>query len=154
MTITRCTSYAVGSGEQCQAVAVAVTSAGRATCAQHRYNFHANPRTPKLRHCRRCKRDENETHIGYYMQLCGDCQPAAKQDYRCGLCRRSGHRTFDCPLKAGTRESDKVCWLCGSLSHRVAGLKCARCGRRRGSEPALRIDDYASARCGVDPRGL
>lgn len=40
----------------------------------------------------------------------------------------------------------KVCSVCGSLPHRVAGLRCGACGLRRGSEAKLHAVDFGGIR--------
>jgi len=55
---------------------------------------------------------------------------------QCGACGEPGHIRKSCPK----RKPPRVCPSCYGLPHRVAGLRCGRCGLMRGDAPDGRHD--------------
>ncbi len=155
---TQCESYSLTTRKRCRHTAVARNAKGLA-CGVHFHKFHeAPPPSPPARQCTECLRSEPEVHFAPWQHRCDPCRSRANMKRRCGMCRKTDHDTIDCPLRATQRAkheaSSKVCFTCGSLPHRVPGIRCGECGLRRGPEPKLDINDYSDARSGVDARGL
>lgn len=64
------------------------------------------------------------------------CPRCLNRVTRCNLCRQQGHMTAACPL----RRAKVVCEVCGSLPHRVVGIRCKVCRLRYEAEPVEGID--------------
>lgn len=95
------------------------------------------------RPCTLCLRSEPEVTFDRWQHRCVECRATrSKHVPRCGVCRKRDHETVNCPLRRD-HAAASICRVCGSLPHRVPGLRCRRCGLRRGSQPPLHAVDFA-----------
>ena len=63
---------------------------------------------------------------------------ALNRNRDCGLCRKVGHMTAECPKRKPTQ----ICQLCASLTWRVVGPRCRNpdCRLRYKDEPPVELD--------------